>query len=255
MKWFINITVYFVLGTASYHSYADSLNVAVASNFYTPMKHLVLEFEKKSEHKIKLIAASSGKIYAQVLNGAPFHIFLSADQIKPAQLEKKNLTARHSRITYAQGALALWSPVKGLAVEKAKILKTFESGKLAIANPRLAPYGVASIETLKSLNVYNEIKGRLVFGENIAQTYLFVATQNADLGLIALSQLINNGKVVEGSVWRIPQNMHQPILQDLVILKIAEEKKAAWELLDFLRSSIAQKIIQKYGYQTSFGID
>ena len=233
-------------------SQAEVVHIAVAANFTHTMKELITTFEKQSPHQVKASYASSGKIYAQITHGAPFDIFFSADQLKPSLLFDDGLT--HSKpFTYALGSLALWSNnnrFKGMDL-KHKLQKG-EFNKLAIANPKLAPYGAAAIDVLNHLNLVEATQKKWVKGENIAQTYQYVATGNADLGFIALSQVIHQTAISSKDYWSIPANLYQPIQQDAVLLT---DNNAARDFIKFLSLPKSQEIIQSYGYQTRNKID
>ena len=185
---------------------ADEVQVAVAANFTAPMKMIAAEFEKDSGHKVQLSFGSTGKLYAQIKNGAPFEVMLAADEKTPAKLEKEGAGVAGSRFTYAIGKLVLWSPKPGYVDEKGEVLAKGDFKHVSIANPKLAPYGVAAIETLTALKLLESIEPKLVQGENIAQTHQFVATGNAELGFVALSQVMKGGKISEGSAWVIPSS-------------------------------------------------
>lgn len=232
------------------NSFAETVHAAVAANFTTAMKELVTQFEQTSEHKVKLSFGSSGKIFAQIRNGAPFQIFLSADQAKPQALEEAGLTVPGSRFTYAVGALVLWSAKPGLVDSKYSRLKTGEFNKLAFANPKVAPYGAAAMEILQALNLTELTAGKWVQGENIAQTYQFVASGNADLGFVALSQVMDKGHIKTGSSWIVPRELYSPIRQDAVLLTRGQDSIAAKALLKYLTSDTARAIIHSYGYTT-----
>jgi len=228
---------------------ADEIKVAVASNFYPAMKEIVLQYELKQSqssenHNIVLISGSSGKHYAQILNGAPFDIFFSADKVRPILLEKKGISETGSRFTYALGKLVLWSSLDGF-VEKDERLYNNDLRFLAIANPRIAPYGVAAREALISLNLWEDLQSRLVRGENIAQTFQFVNSGNAKLGFISYSQLMNPSYPVVGSFWEVPQTLYTPIEQQVVLLK---KSSLAKDFLSFIESDEFLNIISKYGY-------
>ncbi|HFC54118.1 MAG TPA: molybdate ABC transporter substrate-binding protein [Gammaproteobacteria bacterium] len=229
-------------------AHAAAVRVAVAANFLQPMQEIAARFSRETGHSALLTSGSSGKIYAQIKNGAPFGIFLSADADKPARLEQEGLAVAGSRFTYAQGALALWSADPGLIRDGAEILHRAGFRHLALANPRLAPYGVAALETLESLDVKQRLAGKFVRGENIAQTYQFVATGNAELGFVAVSQITVEGKLKGGSAWLVPAGLHRPIRQDAVLLLPARDNPAAKALLEYLRSDAAGAIIARYGY-------
>lgn len=230
-------------------AHADKIHVAVAANFAAPMNDIVAQFEKHSGHKVVVSFASSGKIFAQIQHGAPFQVFLSADQKNPDALEKAGVSVPGSRFTYAVGALALWSTKPGFAHDDTR-LKSGDFNKLALANPKLAPYGAAAVEVLESLNLRKVTEPKWVMGESIAQTYQFIGSGNADLGFIALSQIMVNGNIKSGSAWIIPTELYTPIRQDAVLLKHAQHTDSAKALLRYLRSDEAQTIIHSYGYTT-----
>lgn len=245
-KKLLGVLIYGFIG----YAYADDLSVAVASNFAEPMKKLAVSFEQETGHKLLLSFGASGKFYAQIKNGAPFQVFLSADQEKPAALEKEGFVVPDSSFTYALGALALWSRNLELNDKGADVLRSGKFNKLALANPRLAPYGVAAVEVLENLQLQETTQAKWVMGENIAQTWQFVSTGNADLGFVALSQIITEGKIKKGSAWIVPSPLYHPIKQDVVLLRRGENNRAARELLDFLRGEKATQIIEAWGYTT-----
>lgn len=221
--------------------------VAVASNFSKPAKVLVSDFQAHSPYSVTVSTASSGKLYAQIVQGAPFDIFLSADQAKPIALEKQALIVKGSRFTYATGKLVLWS--RTLQIDKD--LSLFTQGrfkKLAIANPTFAPYGIAATELLNQLTPALDTSGKIVMGENISQTYQFVATKNADLGFVALSQ-IKSTNSDPGYLWLPPTEAYNPIRQDAVLLKRAETNAAANAFFLYLKSQQALEIISSLGYK------
>ena len=229
---------------------AATLRVAVASNFAPPMREIVASFERETGHVVQMAFGSSGKLYAQITNGAPFDVFLSADQNKPKALEADSLAASGSRFTYAVGALALWTADHDTENAEDR-LRSGRFRKLAIANPRLAPYGMAAVEVLQTLGLKESTEERWVFGENIAQTFQFVATGNAELGFVALAQLVQTDMLQ--SAWIIPASMHGSVRQDAVRLARSREPDAAQELLDFLASGSAQSVIQRFGYRLAPG--
>lgn len=230
---------------------AETVSVAVAANFTAPMRQLAAAFEQQTGHRTILSFGSSGKFFAQIKNGAPFQVFLSADDQKPGQLEKDGLTLPATRFTYALGRLVLWSADPQLITEPdgAGILKTADFKHLALANPKLAPYGGAALETLQNLNVYAALKPKFVVGENVSQTYQFIASGNAKLGFIALSQVLTDGQIRQGSYWIVPTTLHQPIRQDAVALATGKENPAVNALMNYLRSDQAGAIIKAFGYQ------
>jgi len=229
---------------------ADTINVAVASNFAATMKRLVAEFEKSSGHKVRLSFGSSGKFYAQIRHGAPFQLFFSADQETAKALENDQLAVADSCVTYAIGALALWSTAPGFVDPELRRLKSGQFRKLALANPRFAPYGRAALEVLANMQLTEATRRKWVQGENIAQTYQFVHTGNADMGFIARSQLMDNTRDNSGSSWVVPGELHSPIKQDVVLLRRGQSSAAARGLLTFVQSPKAKKIIHSYGYRT-----
>jgi molybdate transport system substrate-binding protein len=191
---------------------------------------------------------STGKFYAQIVNGAPFDILLAADDETPAKLEKEGHSVVGKRFTYAIGKLVLWSPKSAVVDAKGEVLKNGGFDHISVANPKLAPYGAAAVETMKALGVYDSLQAKVVTGENIAQTHQFVATGNALLGFVALSQVLKDGKI-EGSAWIVPEKLYSPIRQDAVLLNKGKDNKAATAFLDFLKNNKAAKeIILSYGY-------
>lgn len=232
---------------------ADEVSVAVAANFTEPMKKITAEFEKTSGHKVTLSFGSTGKFYAQVKAGAPFEVLLAADDETPSKMEQENLAVKGSHFAYAIGKLVLWSAKEAVVDGNGDILQqgvkqgSFEH--IALANPKLAPYGAAGVQTLHALGVYDAVAPKIVQGENIAQTYQFIVTGNAQLGFVALSQVIGeDGKIKSGSAWIVPQKYYTPIRQDAVLLEKGKDKAAAIELLKFLKTPYAVKVIQSYGY-------
>ena len=229
---------------------AETATIAIASNFGEVARHLVDEFESISGHDLTLVMGASGRFYAQISNGAPFDAFLSADSDKPAELIESGLALSDSVFTYAIGRLALWSNDETLVKDNASALSISGSHKIAYANPRLAPYGKAALEVIKALSLFNVLEGKLVQGENIAQTYQFVFTGNADLGFVALSQILQGGTLGSGSAWVIPKSLHSPIRQNAVLLARARDNLAANEFMRFLKMPASRSIIRSYGYET-----
>jgi molybdate transport system substrate-binding protein len=232
--------------TAAVH--ADEVQVAVAANFTAPAKLIAVDFETDTGHKAALSFGATGKFYAQIRNGAPFEVLLAADEETPAKLEKEGAAPTGSRFTYATGRLVLWSVRTGYVDDKGEILKG-DFKHLAIANPKRAPYGVAAVEALTALKLLDAVRGRFVTAENIAQAHQFIATGNAEIGFVALSQVFKDGKVAEGSAWVVPATLHQPIRQDAVILEKGKGKSAAEAWLKYLRSDKAKAIIKAFGYE------
>jgi molybdate transport system substrate-binding protein len=227
---------------------AEEVRVAVAANFAAPMQKIAQSFEKDTGHRILMSLGATGSFYVQIKNGAPFDVLLAADQETPRKLEQEAQAASGSSYTYAMGKLVLYSKQPGLVDGQGRVLNSQNVKRLAIANPRLAPYGAAAIETLKALNLLNEWQSRLVQGENIAQAYQFVSTENAPLGFVAMSQVYVNGQLKEGSAWIVPQALYTPIKQDAVLLLKGQQNQAAQALLEYLRNDKTQKLIRGFGY-------
>ena len=227
---------------------ADEVQIAVAANFTAPMQKIAAEFERDTGHKVTLAFGATGKFYAQITNGAPFDVFLSADDETPARLEKEGYGVVGNRFTYAIGRLALWSAQEGKVDAKGEILKNGAFQHLAIANPRTAPYGSAAIEVMQKIGVLAALQAKFVQGENIAQTYQFAVSGNAEIGFVSLSQIWKDGKISGGSAWIVPSNMHEAIRQDAMLLARGRDKRAASALLSYLRGEKARAIIKSYGY-------
>jgi molybdate transport system substrate-binding protein len=245
---FFRLTLVFCLVVIAPTVFAETVLVAVASNFTKPMTEIAEAFEKATGHSAKLSFGSSGKFVSQLENGAPFEVFLSADDEKPLKLEQAGLAVAGSRFTYALGTLVLWSAKPGYVDDQGQILSKGGFQHLALADPKLAPYGVAALEVLKSLGLQEKLQALLVQGENISQAHQYVSTGNAELGFVALSQVIANGKIAEGSGWIIPADRYAPIRQDTVLMKTGAKNPAAPALLAYLKSAPALAIMQKYGY-------
>lgn len=249
-RWFV-VLITFVVYLSSVNAMGEQITIAVASNFTNAMRDIVVLFEKETGNKVKVAYGSSGKFFAQIQHHAPFQVFFSADEAKPTALEKAGLAVPGTRFTYAEGTLVLWSSRDDLLDEQANALKEGKFNKLALANPKLAPYGAAAVEVLDKLNLTEVTRSKWVRGENISQTYQFVATGNADLGFVALSQLMKDGEIAKGSYWKIPSDFHQPIRQDAVLLTAGQDSEAARAFLDFVKTDKARAVIRAYGYQMS----
>ena len=245
---FISIAALLVCGL-SFQAAADEVQVAVAANFAVPMQQIAADFEKDTGHKARLAFGGTGKLYAQIANGAPFAILLAADDTTPEKLEKDGLGVAGSRFTYAIGKLVLWSSKAGYVDEQGEVLTKGNFAHLAIANPKLAPYGVAATETLRALKQLEAVQPTLVTGENIAQTYQFVASGNAELGFVALSQVMKDGRIADGSGWIVPESLYQPIRQDAVLLENGKQQAAALALMQYLRGEKASALIRSFGYE------
>ena len=223
---------------------AETISVAVASNFLTPAKALADLFSQQSGHKIKFSSGSTGKLYAQIRHGAPFDIFMAADRVRPDLLVKEGLANPEDYLIFAQGRLALWSGQAG--IQPADKLKKGDYRKLAIANPKTAPYGVAAMEVLPQLTGKPLPTGQLVYGENIAQTYQFAYSGNAQLGIVAWSQIKSAPN--KGSHYLIPAELHAPISQAMVILKNSSRRQATTAFLTFMKSQEIRDLIRDFGY-------
>lgn len=237
-----------LLWTMTLHAHAADVRVAVAANFTAPMQKIAQVFEQETGHKLLMAFGATGSFYAQIKNGAPYQLLVAADDKTPLKLVQEGLGVEGARFTYAIGKLVLWSKQSGMVDDKGDVLKTQKYQRLAIANPKLAPYGAAAVETLISMGLLQEVQPKWVQGENIAQTYQFVATENAQLGFVALSQVTTDGKLTQGSAWVVPTHLYAPIRQDAVLLSNAKNDVAAKALLDFLRSDKAKIIIRSFGY-------
>ena len=230
-------------------AHAEQVQVAVAANFTGPMEKIALEFEKATGHKPTFAYGTVGKFYAQIKNGAPFEVLVSADDATPIRLEKDGLAIPESRFTYAIGKLVLWSATPGLVDAKGEVLRNGSFKYLSIANPKMGVYGAAAMEAMKKLGVLETLQPRFVTGENITQTYQFAATGNAELGFIALSQIYENGQYAPGSHWLVPTDLYPQIRQDVVLLTRGKGNPAAQALVDYLKSDTAKKIIRAHGYE------
>lgn len=233
----------------AHDSLAADVSVAVAANFAAPMKIIAQDFERATGHKAVLSFGGTGQFYAQIRNGAPFSVLLAADTLTPAKIEQEGLGVSGTKFTYAIGQLVLWSKKPELVDDQGEILKTGNFSKIAIANPKLAPYGSAAIEVLNRLGVMSQVKPKIVEGSNIAQTYQFVFSENASLGFVALSQVYEDGKLKHGSGWIVPAKMYSPIKQDAILLNSGRNNPAAIALMTYLQSQAAKAVIHKFGYQ------
>jgi molybdate transport system substrate-binding protein len=237
-----------VIGLVS-PAFADEVKLAVAANFSAPVKKIAAEFEADTGHKAVISTGATGSFYAQIKNGAPFEVFLAADDETPARLEAEGAGVKGSRFTYAIGKLVLWSAQPGYVDGKGEVLKKGEFKKLSIANPKTAPYGAAGIEVLKKLGLLDAVQPKIVQGENISQAFQFVSTGNAELGFVALSQVWENGALTGGSAWIVPAADYAPIRQDAILLAKGEGKPAADAFLKYLKGDKARAVIKSYGYE------
>lgn len=232
---------------ASPPAHADEVLVAVAANFSGPVAQIAADFKARTGHTVKLSSGATGKFYSQIVAGAPFDVLLAADDETPRRLIAEGHAVPGSAFTYAIGQLVLWSPQPGLVDGQGAVLASTKFTRLAIANPKLAPYGRAAAEVIKARGLADALAPRLVTGENIAQTHQFVATGNAELGFVALSQVRVPGKPTVGAYWRVPASLYTPIQQDAILLKPSAGKAAA-AFLAYLKTAPAQAVIQSHGY-------
>lgn len=228
---------------------AETVQVAVAANFTAPMKQIASSFEKETGHKVQLSSGATGKFYAQIKSGAPFDVFLSADAETPARLDAEGATVAGSRFTYATGRLVLWSPRAGAVDARGDVLRANAFRHVAIAAPRLAPYGAAAVQALGRLGLLAAIEPKFVQGESIGQAFGFVASGNAELGFVALSQVYENGQLKSGSGWVVPHDLHSPLRQDAVLLARGKDNPAATALMRYLKTDRVRAMVRAYGYE------
>lgn len=228
---------------------AGEVAVAVAANFAAPVQRIAQAFEQETGHKVRLSLGSTGHFYAQIRHGAPYDVLLAADDETPLKLVQEGLAVPDSRFTYAIGRLVLWSQQPDWVDGQGQVLRSGKFQKLAMANPKLAPYGAAAQEVMQRMGVWSALQSRVVQGESIGQAYQFVATQNAPLGFVALSQVWLDGKVREGSAWIVPADWHTPLQQDAVGLVRGRDNAAAQAWMRHLKSDKARAIIRSYGYE------
>ncbi len=230
---------------------AETAIIAVATNFIQPMREIKKDFEKRHPHKLILSFAASGKLYAQIKNGAPFDVFLSADQDKPMRLVNDALAVKETLTTYAIGELILWSETPNLFQNKSltELLSSGANRKIALANPRLAPYGFAAFEIIKNLNLDRLIRSRLVMGENISHAYQYVRTGNAKIGFIAKSQLVMDSSSGVGSMMELPKSLYTPIKQDAILINHGKDNAAAKAFMLYLQRDETKALIEQMGYQ------
>ena len=233
---------------AALASQAGEVMVAVAANFTGPWAKIAQGFTAATGHGVKVSAGATGKFYSQILAGAPFEVLLAADDETPKKLVAAGHAVAGSAFTYAVGHLVLWSAQPGLVDDQGAVLATGRFAHLALANPKLAPYGAAAVQVLQSRGLAQTLESRLVMGASIGQAYQFVATGNAELGFVALSQVVVPGRPLVGSMWRVPATMYTPIRQDAVLLKAGAHNPAAAALLVYLKSAAALAVISSYGY-------
>lgn len=228
--------------------HAEEINIAVAANFASPVQKIIPAFEQATGHKVLVSLGSTGKFYAQIKAGAPFQVLLAADDETPKKLIEESAAVSGSNFTYAIGKLVLWSAKPGVVDERGDVLLKGNVAHVAIANPKLAPYGAAAIEAMKKLNVYDKLETKLVQGESITQAYQFIASGNAEIGFVALSQVFKDGQVKEGSAWIVPAKLYTPLLQDAVLLNNGKDSAGAKAWLAWLKGEQAQAVIRSFGY-------
>ncbi len=229
-------------------AHADEVSVAVAANFTGPLAKIGEGFTAATGHVLKVSSGATGKFYSQIVAGAPFEVLIAADDETPKKLIAEGHAVAGTNFTYAIGKLVLWSAQPGFVDDQGAVLASGKFAHLAIANPKVAPYGRAGVEVLGARGLTDALATKLVTGESIAQAYQFVATGNAELGFVALSQVAVPGKPAAGSSWIVPQSLYGEIRQDAVLLKVGEKNPAATVLLTYLRSEPARRVIQSFGY-------
>ncbi|MCY3971503.1 MAG: molybdate ABC transporter substrate-binding protein [Acidobacteria bacterium] len=228
-------------------AFAGEVTVAVAANAAEAVEALAADFEQRTGHRVTLTVGSTGKLYAQILHGAPFDVFLAADQERPRLLVEQGLAVDESRHTYAVGRLALWGPDPTVEAS-VETLRAGSFRRLAIANPDLAPYGAAARETLQELGLWKSLRGKIAFGENVGQAFAMIASGNAELGFTALSSVLSPRNVRSGSLWEVPANLHAPVRQDSVLLERGQGKAAARDFYLFLGSPGAREVVESFGF-------
>lgn len=228
---------------------AAEVSAAVAANFAVPMERIAALFHKENGHTVKLSLGASGKLYTQIKGGAPFDVFLSADEELPKRLLQEGQAVTGTRFVYATGRLVLWSVQPGLVDEKGAVLNSGKFERLAYANPVVSPYGIATREALTKLTMWNAMQKKLKKGDDVTQAYQLGANESADMAFVALSQVMRDGKVATGSWWLVPAELHNPIRQSAVLLSGSKEEAAAQALLAFMKSEKAKAVMRGFGYE------
>ncbi|MDT8991824.1 molybdate ABC transporter substrate-binding protein [Curvibacter sp. APW13] len=234
---------------AAGYAWAGEARVAVAANMSAPMQQLQAEFGRATGHTLVVAVGATGKLQAQIVNGAPFDVLVSADDEAPKRLEAGGQAVAGTRLTYAIGRLVLWSATPGLVDAQGQVLSQGNFRHLALANPQTAPYGAAAVEVMDKLGLRARLQPRWVQGESVAQAWQFVASGNAELGFVAASQVLRNQQPLGGSVWLVPSSLHTPLLQDAVLLQRGRDNDAAKAFLAFLRSDAARQVLRSYGFE------
>ena len=248
MRKSIKMTLAAALGAAAGAASAADVLVAVAANFTAPAKELAPIFEKQTGHKLVLSFGGTGMFYGQIKNGADFDVLLAADAKTPKKAIEEGYAVAGTSFTYAVGKLVLWSSDAQKITDAEALLKKGDFNKCAVANPKLAPYGLAAYEALKAMGIFEKVQPKFVEGDNIGKTFNFVKTGNAEVGFVALSQVSKDGKLTSGSGWVVPEKYYNPIRQDAVLLKNGKNAEAAKEFLQFLQGAEAARIKEAYGY-------
>ena len=236
-----------LLGLLGISAGAETATIAVAANFKAPVEALAETFEEESGHTVRTSSAQLETLCA-ITHGAPFDAFLAADQERPQKLVEAGYASGNAAFTYATGILALWEPSAADSFDIDRLLSD-DVHHIALANSRLAPYGRAAMETLKAANLDDALRSKIVTGENVAQAFILVDTKNADIGFVALSQIISADAPARGHYWTVPEGLYAPILQDAVLLKRGEGNAAAEAFMSFLASDQAQATIESFGYK------
>lgn len=250
MKDIRRVGLWALLAFAVPGAYAAEVQVAVAANFATPMERVGVAFTAATGHTLKVSAGATGKFFSQIVAGAPFEVLIAADDETPRKLVAEGHAVAGSNFTYAIGKLALWSAKPGFVDSQGEVLGSGRFAHLAIANPKVAPYGAAAMQVIQARGLTESLTPKLVTGQSIAQAFQFVATGNAELGFVALSQVAVPGKPAVGSYWLVPQDLYTEIRQDAVLLKPGADNPAAKALLAYLKSPAAQEVIKSFGYGT-----
>lgn len=227
---------------------AEEIAVAVAANFSAPMKEIAAQFEKDTPDRLIISYGATGQFRAQIMNGAPYEVFLTADDVTGQQLVNDGQAVPESRFVYATGSLVLWSLDPSLTDSLEEFLKHGSFRHLVMANPALAPYGAAARETLERLGLWNDLKSKILYGENISQAYSMVLGGGAPLGFIAKSQVMRHGQWLSGSVWVIPDHLYKPLHQEAILLLKGQHSQGARALMAYLKNEKSRNIIQSYGY-------
>jgi molybdate transport system substrate-binding protein len=247
----LRIATLLLLSMAGLRAMAGEVSLGVAANFTDTTRELVKQFETETGHTVSASFGSTGKLYAQIRNGAPFDVFMAADARRPTLIEKAQAGVANTRFTYARGKLVLWSPTPDAFGDPTSYLAQQTFSRLSMANPKTAPYGLAAQQVLEHLGHWTALQAKLVRGDSIAQAFQFVVSRNAQAGFVALSQVIS-WEDKKGSLWKVPQDYYQPIDQQAILLTRAAHNEAALAWMDFLKSNTAIATIRGYGYDPAY---